>query len=71
MDILLQEILKNMNPNLKDVIEKSQGKIITDVGCGCGENLVYSSKYAYKLIGMDLSRRSLDFLLKNLYNLKI
>ena len=23
----------NMNPNLKDVIEKSQGKIITDVGC--------------------------------------
>ena len=56
-----EEIIENMNPNLKDVIEKSQGKIITDVGCGCGRNLVYSSKYAYKLIGMDLSRRSLDF----------
>ena len=65
-----EEILKNMNLNLKDLIEKSHGKIITDIGCGCGRNLVYSSKYADKLIGVDLSRRSLD-LLRNLYNLKI
>ena len=56
-----EEILKNMNLNLKDLIEKSHGKIITDIGCGCGRNLVYSSKYADKLIGVDLSRRSLDF----------
>ena len=34
-----------MNLNLKDLIEKSHGKIITDIGCGCGRNLVYSSKY--------------------------
>ena len=56
-----EEILKNMNLNLKDLIEKSHGKIITDIGCGCGRNLVYSSKYADKLIGVDLSRRALDF----------
>jgi len=56
-----EEILSNMNPNLKKVIEKSEGKIITDVGCGCGRNLVYSSKFANKLIGVDLSRQSLDF----------
>ena len=56
-----EEILENMNPNLKEVIEKSQGKTITDVGCGCGRNLVYSSKFAQKLIGVDLSRQSLDF----------
>ena len=56
-----EEILANMNPNLKKVIEKSEGKIITDVGCGCGRNLVYSSKFANKLIGVDLSRQSLDF----------
>ena len=56
-----EDILENMNPNLKDVIEKSQGKTITDVGCGCGRNLVYSLKYAHKLIGVDLSSRSLDF----------
>ena len=41
-----EEILENMNSNLKEVIEKSQGKTITDVGCGCGRNLVYSSKFA-------------------------
>ena len=56
-----EEILENMNSNLKEVIEKSQGKTITDVGCGCGRNLVYSSKFAQKLIGVDLSRQSLDF----------
>ena len=59
-----EEILENMNLNLKDLIEKSQGKTITDVGCGCGRNLVYSSKYAQKLIGVDLSRQSLDFVKK-------
>ena len=56
-----EEILDNMNPNLKEVIVKSEGKIITDIGCGCGRNLVYSSKYASKLIGVDLSKQSLEF----------
>ena len=56
-----EEILANMNPNLTNLIEKYEGKIITDVGCGCGRNLVYSSKFAKKLIGVDLSRQSLDF----------
>ena len=56
-----EEILENMNSNLKEVIERSYGKTITDVGCGCGRNLVYSSKFAQKLIGVDLSRQSLDF----------
>lgn len=56
-----EEILDNMNPNLKEVIEKSEGKNIADIGCGCGRNLVYSSKFAKKLIGVDLSKESLDF----------
>ncbi len=56
-----EEILSNMNPNLKKVIEQSEGKIIADIGCGCGRNLVYSSKFANKLIGVDLSRKSLEF----------
>ncbi|MDG1718748.1 MAG: class I SAM-dependent methyltransferase [Flavobacteriales bacterium] len=56
-----EEILENMNPNLKKVIEKSKGKIITDIGCGCGRNLIYASKYASKLIGVDLSKQSLEF----------
>ena len=56
-----EEILENMNPNLKKVIEKSEGKIITDIGCGCGRNLMYASKYASKLIGVDLSKQSLEF----------
>ncbi len=56
-----KEIIENMNPNLKKVIEKSEGKIITDIGCGCGRNLIYASKYASKLIGVDLSNQSLEF----------
>ena len=30
------EILENMNSNLKEVIRNSEDKIITDIGCGCG-----------------------------------
>ncbi len=56
-----EEILDNMNPHLKEVIEQSVAKVITDIGCGCGRNLVYSSKYASKLIGVDLSKQSLEF----------
>ena len=56
------EIIKNMHPFLKELIELSKSKIITDVGCGCGRNLLYASKFAYKLIGIDLSRQSLDFI---------
>ena len=56
-----EEILDNMNPNLKELIEQSEGKVISDIGCGCGRNLLYSSKYASKLIGVDLSKQSLEF----------
>ena len=56
-----EEILEKMNPDLKKLIEKSEGKIITDIGCGCGRNLIYASKYASKLIGVDLSKKSLEF----------
>ena len=56
-----EKILDNMNSNLKEVIRNSENKIIADIGCGCGKNLVYSSKFASKLIGVDLSEKSLDF----------
>lgn len=56
-----EEILDGMNPNLKEVIRSSEKKIIADIGCGCGRNLVYSSDFARKLIGVDLSKKSLDF----------
>ena len=56
-----EEIIENMNPNLKKLIEESDGKIITDIGCGCGRNLIYASKYASRLIGVDLSKQSLEF----------
>ena len=56
-----EELLKNMNQNLKEVIEISAGKVIADIGCGCGRNLLYSSKFASRLIGVDLSATSLAF----------
>jgi len=56
-----EEIIANMNPLLKQVIEENKGKIICDIGCGCGRNLVYATKYAQKVIGVDLSATSLAF----------
>ena len=56
-----QEIIANMNPLLKRLMEKNAGKVFYDIGCGCGRNLVYASKYASKVIGVDLSAKSLSF----------
>ena len=56
-----QEIIANMNPLLKGLMEKNAGKVFYDIGCGCGRNLVYASKYAVLLIGIDLSATSLAF----------
>lgn len=56
-----EEIISNMNPLLRQVIEESKGKIICDIGCGCGRNLVYASRYSSKVIGVDLSKESLEF----------
>ena len=56
-----EEIIANMNPLLKELIEQNSGKIFCDVGCGCGRNLVYASKFATRLIGIDLSVSSLAF----------
>lgn len=56
-----EEIVANMNPLLKQLMEENKGKIFCDIGCGCGRNLVYASKYAKKVIGIDLSKASLDF----------
>ena len=54
-------ILNDMNPNLKEMIRQSERKIIADIGCGCGRNLLYSSEFAGRLIGVDISQKSLDF----------
>ena len=56
-----QEIIDNMNPLLKQLMEQNKGKVICDIGCGCGRNLVYASEFAQKLIGVDLSTTSLSF----------
>mgnify|MGYP001288227342 CR=1 FL=1 len=56
-----EEILENMNPHLKEIIIENKEKIICDIGCGCGRNLLFASKYASKLIGVDLSEESLGF----------
>ena len=56
-----QEIIDNMNPLLKQLMEQNEGKVFCDIGCGCGKNLVYASEFAQKLIGVDLSTTSLAF----------
>jgi len=55
------EIISNMNPLLKQLMELNKGKVFCDIGCGCGRNLVYASKLAKEVIGVDLSKESLDF----------
>ena len=56
-----EEVIANMNPLLKGLMEKNAGKVFYDIGCGCGRNLVYAAKYASKVIGVDLSAKSLSF----------
>ena len=56
-----QDVIDNMNPLLKQLIEQNKGKVFCDIGCGCGRNLVYASEFAQKLIGVDLSTTSLSF----------
>ena len=56
-----KSIIANMNPLLRLLIEQNIGKIICDIGCGCGRNLLYSSNFASSLIGVDLSVESLAF----------
>tara|TARA_B100000674_G_C37761248_1_gene878064 strand:- start:10 stop:747 length:738 start_codon:yes stop_codon:yes gene_type:complete len=61
-----EDIISNMNPLLKNLIEENSGKIFYDIGCGCGRNLIYSSKYAKKIIGVDISSKSLEFASQNI-----
>ena len=56
-----KELIANMNPLLKKLIEQNSGKIFCDIGCGCGRNLVYTSDFASRIIGVDISRESLSF----------
>ncbi len=63
-----QEIIDNMNPLLKRLMQQNKGKVFCDIGCGCGRNLVYASKFAKKLIGVDLSIASLAFASKFVKN---
>jgi ubiquinone/menaquinone biosynthesis C-methylase UbiE len=56
-----EEIIANMNPLLKNLMEQNKGKVFCDIGCGCGRNLVYASKFASKVVGVDLSSQSLSF----------
>jgi ubiquinone/menaquinone biosynthesis C-methylase UbiE len=56
-----EEIIDNMHPLLKELMEHNEGNIFCDIGCGCGRNLLYASNFAVKLIGVDLSIESLNF----------
>ena len=56
-----EEIVSNMDPLLKELMEHNSGKIFCDIGCGCGRNLIYASNFAARLIGVDLSAESLAF----------
>ena len=55
------EIIKYINPILKQLIKDNTGKIVADIGCGCGRNLYYAKDFSAKLFGVDLSARSIDF----------
>ncbi len=55
------EIISNMNPLLRQLMESNKGKVFCDIGCGCGRNVVYASKFAKEVIGVDLSKESLAF----------
>ena len=65
------DIIANMNPLLKKLMEENVGKVFCDIGCGCGRNLVYAVKYASKVVGVDLSKASLDFARKYVESKKL
>ncbi|MBE51017.1 MAG: hypothetical protein CMP51_04925 [Flavobacteriales bacterium] len=56
-----QDVIKNMHPALQNLIIQSSNKTIVDIGCGGGRNLVYSALNSDKVIGVDLSTKSLEF----------
>ena len=55
-----EDIVKNMHPILKRLIINNKEGLFCDIGCGGGRNLVLSIKYASKVIGVDLSKVSLN-----------
>ena len=55
------QIIEEMHPYLKKVIREAKNRMIADIGCGCGRNLIYASRYSDSLIGIDLSKESLAF----------
>ena len=52
-------IIESMHPSLKYLMEQNKGKVFCDIGCGCGRNLLYACRFASKVIGVDLSVKSL------------
>lgn len=55
------DIIANMHPLLKQLMEQNPGKLFCDIGCGCGRNLLYACNFADRLIGVDLSVESLGY----------
>ena len=55
------DIISSMNSDLKNYIKKAKNGVICDIGCGCGRNLLFASKYSKKCIGVDISNESLKF----------
>ena len=54
-------LVANMNPLLKELMKENMDKVFCDIGCGCGRNLFYASKFAKRLVGIDISVNSLAF----------
>ncbi len=65
------EIINNMNNNLKKIIKKNKDNTIYDIGCGCGRNLIFCLKYSDNVYGVDSSRRSLNYTKEFLKNDKL
>ena len=55
-----KDIVENMHPILKRLIINHKGGLFCDIGCGGGRNIVLSIEYANKVIGVDLSKVSLN-----------
>ena len=54
-------LVTSMNPLLKELMRQNKDKIFCDIGCGCGRNLLFASKFAKRIVGIDLSVKSLAF----------
>ena len=50
-----EEIVSNMNPNLREIIIENKDKIICDIGCGCGGAAIHfiKSHGANSVLGID------------------